>query len=230
MSRLEGVPHVATQTPRSTMACGQFELSLPGVSKRVDGVEKVKVERGDRAVEGDCSTASVSLATCDNANKNRRFDVSKSQSQNSGSHCALNAWRLAAIPRNRTFDVSNRVGLETRIIKLRCRNVRRDPNLGGPARDDFPFGRELAPINAKPKNYVFDGLIDAADWLTRALDVQGYRLDDVKGLSTDFLFPFLNRKSMQGKFAFGEYFDGNTTLVNGWVFNPHGMRGPGQRL
>jgi galactose oxidase len=104
-------------------------------------------------------------------------------------------------------------------------NVPRDPNLGGPPRDDFPFGRELAPIDAKPRNYVFDGLINAADWLTRALDVQGYRLDDVKGLSTDFLFPFLNSKSMQGKFAFGEYFDGNTTLVNGWVFNPHGMRG-----
>ncbi|MGA7265939.1 MAG: galactose oxidase-like domain-containing protein, partial [Stellaceae bacterium] len=104
-------------------------------------------------------------------------------------------------------------------------NVPRDPNLGGPARDDFPFGRELAPINAKPKDYVFNGLIDAADWLTRALDIQGYRLDDVKGLSTDFLFPFLTSKSMAGKFAFGEFFDGNRTLVNGWVFNPHGMRG-----
>ena len=104
-------------------------------------------------------------------------------------------------------------------------NVPRDPDLGGPPRDDFPFGRELAPINAKPKNYVFNGLIDAADWLTRALDLQGYRLDDVKGLSTDFLFPFLNSKSMQGKFAFGEYFDGSTTLVNGWVSNPRGMRG-----
>jgi galactose oxidase len=104
-------------------------------------------------------------------------------------------------------------------------NVPRDPDLGGSPRDDFPFGRELAPINGKPKGYVFNGLIDAADWLTRSLDVQGYRLDDVKGLSTDFLFPFLNSKSMAGKFAFGEFFDGNRTLVNGWVFNPHGMRG-----
>ena len=104
-------------------------------------------------------------------------------------------------------------------------NVPRDPNLGGPAKDDFPFGRELAPINGKPQGYVFNGLIDAADWLTRALDVQGYRLDDVKGLSTDFLFPFLTSKSMAGKFAFGEFFDGNRTLVNGWIFSPHGMRG-----
>ena len=55
--------------------------------------------------------------------------------------------------------------------------------------------------------------------------MQGYRLDDVKGLSTDFLFPFLTQKAMAGKFAFGEFFDGNRTLVNAWISNPHGMRG-----
>jgi len=103
--------------------------------------------------------------------------------------------------------------------------VPRDPALGGPTSDDFPFGRELAPINAKPHHYVFDNLISAADWLTRALDVQGYRIDDVKGLSTEFLFPFLNSKSLNGKFAVGEFFDGNRVLVNGWIFNPTGMKG-----
>ncbi|HZU89678.1 MAG TPA: hypothetical protein VE993_10525, partial [Stellaceae bacterium] len=104
-------------------------------------------------------------------------------------------------------------------------NVPRDPNLGGPPADDFPFGRELAPINGKPPGYVFDGLIAAADWLTRTLGVQGYRLDDVKGLSTDFLFPLLTTKAMAGKFAVGEFFDGNAALVNDWIFNPRGMRG-----
>jgi len=103
--------------------------------------------------------------------------------------------------------------------------VPRDPHLGGPPADDLPFGRELAPINAKPPHYVFDGLIDASDWLTRAVDAQGYRLDDVKGLSTDFLFPYLNSKAMAGKFAVGEFFDGNRLLVNQWIFNPGGMRG-----
>jgi galactose oxidase len=103
--------------------------------------------------------------------------------------------------------------------------VPRDPNLGGPVADDFPFGRELAPINAKPPRYVFDNLIAAADWLTRALDAQGYRIDDVKGLSTDFLLPFLNSKAMAGKFAVGEFFDGNRILVNQWIFNPRGMAG-----
>jgi hypothetical protein len=103
--------------------------------------------------------------------------------------------------------------------------VPRDPNLGGPVSDDFPFGRELAPINGRPpKHYIMDNLIAAADWLTRALDVQGYRLDDVKGLSTDFLQPFLTSKSMQGKFAVGEFFDGNRGLVENWVTNPHGMK------
>jgi hypothetical protein len=103
--------------------------------------------------------------------------------------------------------------------------VPRDPALGGSPSDDFPFGRELAPINAKPPHYVFDNLISAADWLTRALDVQGYRIDDVKGISTEFLFPFLTSKSMSGKFAVGEFFDGNPALVNEWIFNPNGMKG-----
>jgi hypothetical protein len=103
--------------------------------------------------------------------------------------------------------------------------VPRDPDLGGSPSDDFPFGRELAPINAKPHHYVFDGLIDASDWLTRALDAQGYRLDDVKGLSTDFLLPYLNSKAMAGKFAVGEFFSGVVQLVNQWVFNPRGMQG-----
>jgi hypothetical protein len=104
--------------------------------------------------------------------------------------------------------------------------VPRDPNLGGPVKDDAPFGRELAPINGRPpKGYVMSNLIDACDWLTRSLDVQGYRLDDVKGLSTDFLFPFLTSKSMAGKFAVGEFFDGARNLVEGWISNPTGMKG-----
>jgi Domain of unknown function (DUF1929) len=103
--------------------------------------------------------------------------------------------------------------------------VPRDPDLGGAPSDDFPFARELAPINAKPHHYIFDGLIAASDWLTRTIGAQGYRLDDVKGLSTDFLLPFLNSKAMAGKFAVGEFFSGVTALVNQWIFNPRGMQG-----
>ena len=103
--------------------------------------------------------------------------------------------------------------------------VPRDPNLGGPPWEDIAFGRELAPINAIPRHYVADNLTDAADWMTRTLDIQGYRIDDVKGLSTDFLLPFLNSKSMVGKFAVGEMYEGNQTLVNAWINNPRGMQG-----
>jgi galactose oxidase len=103
--------------------------------------------------------------------------------------------------------------------------VPRDPNLGGPVADDAAFGRELAPINGLPPHYVSDSLTAACDWLTRALGVQGYRIDDVKGLSTDFLRPLLESDSMAGKFAVGEFFDGDVNLVNQWVFNPQGMQG-----
>jgi alpha-amylase len=54
----------------------------------------------------------------------------------------------------------------------------------------------LAPINARPLHYVFDNLTNAADWMTRALDIQGYRIDDVKGLSTDMGSASLNMNSM----------------------------------
>jgi alpha-amylase len=105
-------------------------------------------------------------------------------------------------------------------------NVPEDPGVFGyPGIKEIIFGADLAPINGKPYHYIFDGLIDSADWATRALDAQGYRIDDVKGISTDFLYPFLNSKSIAGKFAVGEFFDGEKDLLYFWVFDPHGMRG-----
>ena len=101
-------------------------------------------------------------------------------------------------------------------------NVPQDPNVFRGNAEGSEFGPDLAPINGIPKGHVFNGLIDAGDWLTRALDVQGYRLDDVKGISTNFMLPFLNRKSMKGKFAVGEFFD-NADNVENWIAN--GMQG-----
>ena len=102
-------------------------------------------------------------------------------------------------------------------------NVPRDP-IAGPVGDDFAFGDELAPLNGRPPGYVINGLTDAGDWMTRALDVQGYRVDDVKGLAVDFVRHWLNSKAMAGRFAVGEYFDGNPQTLNWWVWTS-GMGG-----
>jgi alpha-amylase len=84
--------------------------------------------------------------------------------------------------------------------------------------DQFSFGRDLAPINGgTPKGECGVQLIDAADWLTRALDAQGYRIDNTKGVSTIFVTELLNAKSMRGKFAVGEFADGNIGLLQNWA-------------
>jgi len=79
--------------------------------------------------------------------------------------------------------------------------------------DDSSFGRDLAHDNP----YVANGLKEAGDWLVKALDVQGFRLDYVKGISYCFLKDYLNYGAMNGKFAVGEYWDGNRDTLNWWV-------------
>jgi alpha-amylase len=83
--------------------------------------------------------------------------------------------------------------------------------------DAFSFGRDLAPINGVPNDHCAKGLIDAADWVTRALDVQGYRLDNMKGVSTLFTTRLLSHGAMANKFAFGEFADGNISLISSWA-------------
>ncbi len=82
--------------------------------------------------------------------------------------------------------------------------------------DQFQFGRDLAPINGVPRNHCRNGLMDAADWLTRALDVQGFRLDNMKGVSTEFIVELLNHGSLVGKFAVGEFADGDIGTIEKW--------------
>lgn len=79
--------------------------------------------------------------------------------------------------------------------------------------EDSSFGRDLC----HDKPYVSEGLKFAGDWLTKALDVQGFRLDYVKGISYTFLLDWLNYGAMQGKFAVGEYWDANRDVLNWWV-------------
>jgi alpha-amylase len=84
--------------------------------------------------------------------------------------------------------------------------------------DAFQFGRDLAPINGgSPKGQCGEELLKAADWLTRALDIQGFRLDNAKGVSTDFLVRLLQHGAVRGKFAVGEFADGNISLIQAWT-------------
>jgi alpha-amylase len=93
-------------------------------------------------------------------------------------------------------------------------NVPEDP---GVITDLFQFGRDLAPINGRPHHHCFDGLIAAANWLVRSLDVQGFRLDNVKGVSTQFMSALLNQGALAGKFAVGEFADGSIAAIQKWL-------------
>jgi alpha-amylase len=66
-------------------------------------------------------------------------------------------------------------------------------------------------------------MLDALDWQTRALDAQGYRIDDTKGLAVVFVSKLLNSKSMQ--VCRGRVFRCNPDTLNWWVWNS-GMNGP----
>jgi alpha-amylase len=87
------------------------------------------------------------------------------------------------------------------------------------------FGPDLAPINSKPPGYVLNGLTSAVEWVSSALDVQGYRLDHVQGISTVFLLDLLGRTTMNGKFTVGEYWNGSVSQVNDWVMSDAWMQG-----
>ncbi len=90
------------------------------------------------------------------------------------------------------------------------------------------FGRDIAPINGA-RHHMFNGLIDSVDWQTRAIGAQGYRMDYMKGISTEWLVPFLNAKSMKGKFAVGEFWDTDRDKVENWVRSPKTSMGTGGR-
>jgi len=97
-------------------------------------------------------------------------------------------------------------------------NVPQDPGVfGGPRGREISFGDDLAIINARPHGYVSKGLIDATVWMSLALDVQGYRIDDTKGVSSQFLPKLLGGPTTAGKFAVGEFFDGDLGRIERWL-------------
>lgn len=89
---------------------------------------------------------------------------------------------------------------------------------------NFGFGDMVSYINSTPRGYMLNGAIDAVDWLTRSLDLQGYRIDDTKGMAVEVVRLLLDSKSMTKRFSVGEYFDGNPSALHWWVWNS-GMAG-----
>ena len=86
---------------------------------------------------------------------------------------------------------------------------------------DWSFGREFrwssGTFGDSGAYYVRDGLTQALDWQTRRLGVNGYFLDDTKGTNAGFVQYLLNQRAMADKFAFGEYSDGQSGNVVGWM-------------
>jgi len=91
-------------------------------------------------------------------------------------------------------------------------------------RDDFAFGDEFVYINCEPPGYTTNGMVDFGDWLTRSLDCDGYRVDDVKGTAAVFVKEWMSAKAMAGRFCVSEYFDGNPQNLYGWAHGAMGGR------
>jgi alpha-amylase len=102
-----------------------------------------------------------------------------------------------------------------------------------PDQVDTPDGRWIMPttdlasltVNGATWSYSDYGMKQSGDWLTKALGCDGYRIDDVKASSPSWLASFLSYGSMSGKFAVGEYYDGDVSDVNGWITDPNGING-----
>jgi alpha-amylase len=86
--------------------------------------------------------------------------------------------------------------------------------------DDFQFGREKVYQHCQPAGYTIADALDYGDWLFRTTDADGMRLDDTKGTWAPFVSQFMRSRTMAGKFAYSEYFDGNPDNLNWWATSP----------
>ena len=89
---------------------------------------------------------------------------------------------------------------------------------------DFAFGDEFVFVNCQPPRYTINGMVAFGEWLTRSLDVQGYRVDDTKGMAVSFVHEWMTSGAMSNRFCVSEYFDGNPSTLNWWVHDS-GMAG-----
>lgn len=89
---------------------------------------------------------------------------------------------------------------------------------------DFSFGDELVYHNCDPPRYTIDGMLEFGDWLTRSLNVQGYRVDDTKGTWVGFVKEWMTSRAMASGFCVSEFFDTNTDTLNWWAQDQMGGR------
>jgi alpha-amylase len=89
---------------------------------------------------------------------------------------------------------------------------------------DYPFGDEFVYVHCQPPGYTSAGMIAFGDWLTRSLDVQGYRVDDTKGMAVAFVHRWMTSATMADRFCVAEYFDGNPANL-AWWSHDSGMQG-----
>ena len=82
---------------------------------------------------------------------------------------------------------------------------------------DFAFGDEFVYVNCKPHRYTIDGMRGFGDWLTRSLDIQGYRVDDTKGMAVSFVREWMTTDAMAKGFCVSEYFDGSPDALAWWT-------------
>ena len=91
-------------------------------------------------------------------------------------------------------------------------------------RVDSPFGDEFVYVNCEPRGYTRNGMVAFGDWLTRSLDIQGYRVDDTKGMAVAFVRDWMTARSMGSRFCVSEYFDGDPASLEWWAHDS-GMGG-----
>ena len=93
-----------------------------------------------------------------------------------------------------------------------------------PDTTDYPDGRWIMPvtggqteINGQEWVWCDYGMKQSGNWITNALDLNGYRIDDVRASSWTWLESWLNYGSMAGKYAVGENYDGSVSDLTTWV-------------
>lgn len=83
---------------------------------------------------------------------------------------------------------------------------------------NFGFGDRAAYEKSQPSHYMHDGAIEAAQWLTRTVGFDGYRLDAVKGTYVPVIRDLMAADGLSKLPFVGEYFEGSNGPIGDWVW------------